>query len=227
MKFAKQLAYNKASEWAEFYVDYDRLKTLMHQIADQDADLRDPDDRTWDDAIWHEVEKVNDHFGHTLETMEKRLEAVEDHWHPGGESPEAHPAKGASHQLPRIYLEQTLLEIMVTAQEITDFSSMNYTAFYKILKKYDKKVGGAKRMPMLQEIGQQPFHQGARIEVLKARVDQLNEKMGTDLEERFQDYHSRGGQQHAMLCFWLGFITMGLINTVVMYYIPATNSKFS
>lgn len=130
------------------------------------------------------------------------------------------------------HLESMLLDVLINLEQLKDFSSMNYTAFYKILKKHDKKAGGEKRMRWLGEIEHQPFYNKERLEAMCSKVEHLNDEFGGHVAEEYQE-HAMGAKMdeshmnYAKLCFWLGFITMGLFNTAILVCMPATNEEFT
>eukprot|EP00929_Paragymnodinium_shiwhaense_P054232 TRINITY_DN27171_c0_g1_i1.p1 TRINITY_DN27171_c0_g1~~TRINITY_DN27171_c0_g1_i1.p1 ORF type:complete len:842 (+),score=161.12 TRINITY_DN27171_c0_g1_i1:102-2627(+) len=245
MKFGKNLDRGRVAEWAKFYVDYNKLKELLEQVPSSEESAEDASKRaqTWDTSLWSEVEKVNHHFSHTASMLEDRVSALEETWYEvvrekasrdggdSGEEDDTGRGGGRNSKMMRRHLEVSLLESMVTLERLVDFSSMNYTAFYKILKKHDKKksnmAGGKKQLPLLKEIENQPFHDRKRMEALSSRMDSLSEELGGDVAERYRERSQKSIKNHAALCFWLGFITMGLLSTGVMLTLHPTNPEYN
>merc|ERR1719265_503658 len=86
----------------------------------------------------------------------------------------------------------------------------------------------------LTKIEKQPFYSSERWEKMNVKIEQLNDDFGGHLGEEYQDAamgrNKRSDDSHAnyaKLCFWLGFITMGLFNTAIMILMPATNEEFT
>eukprot|EP00927_Polykrikos_kofoidii_P010946 TRINITY_DN14621_c0_g2_i1.p1 TRINITY_DN14621_c0_g2~~TRINITY_DN14621_c0_g2_i1.p1 ORF type:complete len:712 (+),score=94.51 TRINITY_DN14621_c0_g2_i1:124-2259(+) len=243
MKFGKNLDRGRVPEWADFYVNYAKLKRFIECHADNDKEVdceakaRLDDD--WEAEIWAEVSKVNGHFEATAHTLEDRVDALECTWrdmrqrrllyHEGDETPNGpQSTRTNKEKAAKRHLEISMVDAMVSLGHITDFSSMNYTAFYKILKKYDKKAKkGARSLPLLAEIEKQPFHDKKRMEALRDRIDALNRDVGGDVAELYREHFERHHGNTASVCFWLGFTTMGLLSTAVLIIMPATSSIYT
>lgn len=219
MKFGKQLVRNRLKEWENEYVDYHSLNRALKELIGKEESEELP--AAWDAELWREVVKVNRHYENTVASLEKRVESLHETWDEvcGLTTPSALQQQR--------YLVASLANILGMLEHVGDYSSLNFTAFFKILKKYDKKGHGAKRMPFLGEIEKQPFRDLRRLEALGTRVEALNELMGGEANSCYHAIERRQVRSNDKLCFWLGFTCMGLINTAVMWAMPETSDIYS
>lgn len=218
MKFGKQLLRSRLQEWENEYVDYQRLNKLLKDVVAKESEELVA---AWDALLWCEVAKVNWHFERIVASLEKRVESLHETWE------EVSGATTTAALQEQRHLVASLANLMGIVQHVFDYSSLNYMAFFKILKKHDKKASGNRRMPLLAHIGQQPFYDQQRLEALSVRVEQLNDLMGGEATARYHSMASRQARSSDKLCFWLGVTCMGLINTGVMWAMPETSDIYS
>lgn len=147
--------------WKEQYVDYAKLKKLLREDAsskDEDRPWTEEDENAFCDEILNvQLEKVADFQASTLKALEERTSQCSD------KIRELAPEEGkvkpdATNEFKDI--EGELDSITNEIKELKKYSSINYTAFLKIVKKHDRKRGNKYKVrPMLQiRLARRPFN---------------------------------------------------------------------
>ncbi|KAH0612212.1 uncharacterized protein H6S33_010264 [Morchella sextelata] len=169
MRFGKTLQSSIYAPWRDYYIDYAKLKRLLHEGDDSDSE-RGPTSRTdesyegrpWtenDESVFVEelinvqLEKVNNFqrmMGDQLKERTAKLEArMEKLSAASGDDKKEEISEDEKQKL----LKQTLDELDAITSDIDElkvFSRVNFTGFLKAAKKHDRRPRGA---PQQQQKG--------------------------------------------------------------------------
>uniref|UniRef100_A0A7N0V0S7 SPX domain-containing protein n=1 Tax=Kalanchoe fedtschenkoi TaxID=63787 RepID=A0A7N0V0S7_KALFE len=167
MKFGKRLKQQVQETlpgWQDKFLSYKELKKLVRLISLAPSMVNGSSDsgRSESEFIFvlnNEIEKFNYFFMEQEEDfiirhteLKERIQMVIDTWGPAGTSPSQPEYDEEMGKIRRdivdFHGEMVLLE---------NYSNINYTGLAKILKKYDKRTGGLLRLPIIQNVLQQPF----------------------------------------------------------------------
>ncbi|KAJ8099454.1 VTC domain-containing protein [Lipomyces tetrasporus] len=151
MLFGVKLANEMYKPWAASYIDYERLKRLLKEDDDQTAPKdrhnaklwTEKDESTFVAALDAELEKVYEFESHKYADLKDKLSAVEGRIPSNGDD-------SASAQADFDAFEKELDRTLAEAQELEKFTRLNYTGFFKIVKKHDRLYSTYSVRPLLQ-----------------------------------------------------------------------------
>ncbi|KND94106.1 Vacuolar transporter chaperone 3 [Tolypocladium ophioglossoides CBS 100239] len=173
MRFGKTLRDAVYEPWKDQYIDYAKLKGLLHEGKADDngvvAWTEDDENRFCDEIFNVQLDKVARFRQERVDALQQRVDAAFDKLKELAPSP---PADGEGGQAaasaaradivaPRLReLEKELDDITTEVKELKKYSNVNYTGFLKIVKKHDRKRGDRYKVrPMMQlSLAQQPFN---------------------------------------------------------------------
>jgi len=128
----------------------------------------------------------------------------------------------------------SLVEVLEDLERLHNFAALNFTAMQKILKKLEIKQSDNPKADWLldckqlhEKLEQQPFHHNSDLTELHVRAEALDANLDGMAEMHYLETHSGHPIHLMLLCYWLGFLTMGLISTVVMISIDASNKYYT
>lgn len=182
MRFGKTLQSSIYAPWRDHYIDYAKLKRLLHEGDDSDSE-RGPTSRTdesYESRTWTEndesafveelinvqLEKVNNFqrmMSDQLKERTAKLEARMERLTAEGKKEEI------SEEEKQKLLKQSLEEldaIMSDIDELKVFSRVNFTGFLKAAKKHDRRPRGA---PQQQQKGKGKGKAGSGVGEYKIR----------------------------------------------------------
>ena len=159
MRFGRKLRNSIYAPWKDQYVDYGKLKILLRDDVEDDRDWTEDDENKFCDEILNvQLEKIAAFQASTFQELEQRATAA-------GEklrdlAPEEGNPKGDITTGRFKEVEEELDAIINETKELKKYSSINYTAFLKIVKKHDRKRGNNYKIrPMLQlSLSKRPFN---------------------------------------------------------------------
>ncbi|KAI7818328.1 VTC domain-containing protein, partial [Gamsiella multidivaricata] len=156
MKFGTQLKAHRASHWRYHYVDYDGLKAQLKSKS-QDREFTKQDEVEFVKQLNTELEKVASFQALKLGEIQRRTEhcehTIEQHQQPSGKSSERLTLSSF------VETESEINRITHDLQDLARFQRLNYTAFFKIVKKHDKHTGFTLRAYFMNlQLNNQPFH---------------------------------------------------------------------
>lgn len=157
MKFAKIYIDDikeKQPGWRDKFLSYKELKRLIRLIHDDGSE-----EAEFICLLNNEIDKFNDFFIEKEEEFIIRYKELEQN------IKRAISLRGTngSHSSETDYMEMmnTLTKYIVDLHGemvlLINYCNINYTGLAKILKKYDRKTGGLRRLPFLQKILEHPF----------------------------------------------------------------------
>ena len=145
MKFAKQLERHSISEWTAFYLDYKSLKKILKSCDVQ---------TTWNTALFREVGRLNAFFlscvalldwriadlvaalrSDEVSNISTRVALLVSSKH-AGTARERERVQRRDRIL--VHCKKAFSRLLNFFYQLGEFSSLNYKACYKILKKYEK-----------------------------------------------------------------------------------------
>mmetsp|Transcript_48412 Transcript_48412/g.105379 ORF Transcript_48412/g.105379 Transcript_48412/m.105379 type:complete len:708 (-) Transcript_48412:532-2655(-) len=222
MKFGKTLERHQIAEWADHYISYKPLNKELKAIAEDPTEQKF---KAWDDKLELELSKVNKFFTQETRRLEEQITATRS----DASEIAIHPP--AEQEVRARSIEKVLAVLLARLDNLADFSSLNWVACYKILKKHDKVLKGLapSKLQDLELYKNAPFHNQTAIESLREDVTAVSEVLGVDPEGNF-DWIIRNKGQTAgswisnLLYYFLGIVTMALVNIVLMLQLPTTNT---
>ncbi|KAK9374059.1 VTC domain-containing protein [Lipomyces chichibuensis] len=154
MLFGVKLANEMYKPWATWYIDYERLKRLLkendnHSGRSTPKDRRNPvlwtekDESNFVAALDAELEKVYEFESHKYADLKDKLAAIEARIPSDIDD-------SASAQIDFDSFEEELDRTLAEAQELEKFTRLNYTGFFKIVKKHDRLYSKYSVRPLLQ-----------------------------------------------------------------------------
>ncbi|KAK9364274.1 VTC domain-containing protein [Lipomyces starkeyi] len=155
MLFGVKLANEMYKPWATWYIDYERLKRLLKEEDDDNTGRSTPKGRRnpvlWTEkdesnfvaALDAELEKVYEFESHKYADLKDKLAATEARIPSDIDD-------SASAQVDFDSFEKELDRTLAEAQELEKFTRLNYTGFFKIVKKHDRLYSKYSVRPLLQ-----------------------------------------------------------------------------
>ncbi|KAK9237129.1 VTC domain-containing protein [Lipomyces kononenkoae] len=157
MLFGVKLANEMYKPWATWYIDYEKLKRLLkeddgsHSGRSTPKDRRNPllwtekDESNFVAALDAELEKVYEFESHKYADLKDKLAAIESRI----PSDTLDEAAYASAIVDLDSFEKELDSTLAEAQELEKFTRLNYTGFFKIVKKHDRLYSKYSVRPLL------------------------------------------------------------------------------
>mmetsp|Transcript_21760 Transcript_21760/g.39995 ORF Transcript_21760/g.39995 Transcript_21760/m.39995 type:complete len:812 (-) Transcript_21760:37-2472(-) len=227
MKFGKQLARHQIQRWSEFYVDYAGLKRSLRRLVDETPEAHSVDGKptkchqTWLREVQVNIDRVNSFFESVASELEERAGAAEE---------ELQDTRHSGAELHVAHLQNLVRSLQSTLADLGNFGAANYTALYKIFKKFDKNTGAQVLPRALEQIHHQPFHDEGkvRLEKLQERLDALAHKLDIDVADSLDGPLSTRNLWHvARFAFSLGVISTALIVLAVLSGMDPQNEEYS
>lgn len=159
MRFGKKLKASIYPPWDGQYVEYEMLKRLLREKEEDDSPWTEDDENKFCDEILNvQLEKVAAFQQSTFKSLEQRANAAAEKLK--DLVPEDGNAKGDITTGRFKEIERELDEIINETKELKKYSSINYTAFLKIVKKHDRKRGSNYKIRpmMLMSLSKRPFN---------------------------------------------------------------------
>lgn len=167
MRFGKTLRLATYAPWKGEYIDYAKLKSLLHEDKFDDDSVpwtEDDENRFCEEIFNVQLEKVARFQQEQVDSLKRRADVVFEklkEFAPAeGSSTKEATARGDADVAKLRALEKELDDITNGVRELKKYSSINYTGFLKIVKKHDRKRGDRYKVrPMMQlSLAQRPFN---------------------------------------------------------------------
>lgn len=164
MRFGKTLRQAVYAPWKDKYIDYSKLKSLLHEDKFDDDSVpwtEDDENRFCEEIFNVQLEKVARFQQERFDALKQRADVAFDKLKelaPAEGDKEA--GRGDGNAANPKALEKELDDITNEVKELKKYSSINYTGFLKIVKKHDRKRGDRYKVrPMMQlSLAQRPFN---------------------------------------------------------------------
>ncbi|KAL9109609.1 MAG: hypothetical protein Q9227_005789 [Pyrenula ochraceoflavens] len=155
MRFGHTLKVSIYPPWKNHYVDYSKLKALLREDEAVDGGkdwTEDDEERFSHELLTVELGKVEAFQLDEYRRLQDRTEACESKLTPLIDAQSE--SQGLENEAARATAAETLAELDGIAKNLTElekFSRLNFTGFYKAVKKHDRRRGQRYRLrPMLQ-----------------------------------------------------------------------------
>lgn len=164
MRFGKTLREAVYPPWKDKYIDYGKLKTLLHEdkFDDDTVPWTEEDENRFCDEIFNvQLEKVARFQQERFDALKQRVDAAFEKLKELSPAEGDKPATRTEEETSELKeLEKELDNITNEVKELKKYSSINYTGFLKIVKKHDRKRGDRYKVrPMMQlSLSQRPFN---------------------------------------------------------------------
>ncbi|EFY93540.1 SPX domain protein [Metarhizium acridum CQMa 102] len=164
MRFGKTLREAVYKPWKDKYIDYGKLKTLLHEDKFNDDTVpwtEDDENRFCDEIFNVQLEKVARFQQERFDALKQRVDAAFEKLKELSPAEGDKPATRTKEETSKLKeLEKELDNITNEVKELKKYSSINYTGFLKIVKKHDRKRGDRYKVrPMMQlSLSQRPFN---------------------------------------------------------------------
>jgi SPX domain protein involved in polyphosphate accumulation len=215
MRFGKTLKASIYPPWKDQYFEYAKLKSLLREDGPEEEGkpwTEEDESRFCEEVLNVQLEKVAAFQEATLKQLEQRATAA-------GEklrdiAIEEGKQKGDITIGRFKEVEKELESITNATKELKKFSSINYTAAIKIVKKHDRKRGNRYKIrPMLQiALSKRPFNSEQAYDPLLNKLSMMYFVIQQNLEENAEQYHvstpdtqvpSQNGEKYtAYKCEW-------------------------
>ncbi|KPM39868.1 hypothetical protein AK830_g6706 [Neonectria ditissima] len=186
MRFGRNFHRWRVPTWAESYIDYARLKTIVDAKSSSLADLKE--------AIRFEVAIVDNFLSAQAHNIEVRIQALNEFWGIKIGSREPHGYLGVF----SVELEDLQTSLLECAQHVTQcyhYSKVNHDALSRILAKaavlYSyEDLSDLNTLPRLASHGQS-YHDGPRLAQLNVTLKLVREAMESEREREAEGVQSR------------------------------------
>jgi SPX domain protein involved in polyphosphate accumulation len=192
MRFGKTLKASIYLPWKDQYFEYAKLKGLLREDGPEDKNVpwtEDDESRFCEEVLNVQLEKVATFQETTLKQLEQRATAA-------GEKIRSLNTKADNEKGDIISrfkeVEKGLESITNETKELKKYSSINYTAAIKIVKKHDRKRGNRYKIrPMLQiALSKRPFNSEQAYAPLLNRLSMMYFIIQQNFEENADPYPS-------------------------------------
>jgi SPX domain protein involved in polyphosphate accumulation len=162
MKFGKTLKESVYTPWADQYIDYDKLKSLLREgqrSEDEDVQWTEDDEKRFCEEMFNvQLEKVT-------QFQETKFASIRDHVNAAFDTlrdlaPKEQQGTTTAEVKDKMRdVLSDLDDITSEIRELKRFTRINYTGFQKIVKKHDRKRGDRYKVrPMMQvTMSNRPF----------------------------------------------------------------------
>ncbi|GAO19048.1 hypothetical protein UVI_02061620 [Ustilaginoidea virens] len=145
MRFGKTLREAVYAPWKDKYIDYSKLKALLHEDKFDDDTVpwtEDDENRFCDEIFNVQLEKVARFQEERVDALKQRVDAAFEELKELAPSEDNKATPRGEAEISKLKtLEKQLDDITNEVKEVKKYSSINYTGFLKIVKKHDRKRG--------------------------------------------------------------------------------------
>ncbi|PFH61541.1 hypothetical protein XA68_17044 [Ophiocordyceps unilateralis] len=249
MRFGKTLREAVYEPWKEEYMDYGKLKALLHEDKAEEEEWTEEDEKRFCDEIFStQLDKVARFQQQRFDELQRRVdkafrtlselvpveqEAVKDDKQPAADRKGDGDSDGQAATASRLReLEAELDDITNEVRELKKYSSINYTGFLKMVKKHDRKRGDRYRVrPMMQlALAQRPFNSEQGYSPLLNKLSIMYFAIRQQLEggggsQAPPDLESPGetlhGERYTAHKFWIHGDNLVEVKTLILRRLPA------
>ncbi|KAG6066288.1 hypothetical protein E4U33_005622 [Claviceps sp. LM78 group G4] len=235
MRFGKTLRQATYAPWKGEYIDYAKLKSLLHEDKFDDDSVpwtEDDENRFCEEIFNVQLEKVARFQQEQVDSLKRRADVVfeklKDFAPAEGSSTKEATARGDADVANLRALEKELDDITNGVRELKKYSSINYTGFLKIVKKHDRKRGDRYKVrPMMQlSLAQRPFNseQGYSPLLNKLSIMYFAIRQQLELEAAPLDLDNEGetqnGERYTAHKFWVHLDNLLEVKTLILRRLP-------
>ncbi|KAK2589861.1 Phosphate metabolism transcription protein [Conoideocrella luteorostrata] len=235
MRFGRTLRAAVYAPWKDKYIDYSKLKSLLHEDKFDDDSVpwtEDDENRFCDEIFNVQLEKVARFQRERVDALKQQADAAFD------KLKELAAAEASSQEATRSdadvsklkELEKELDDITNEVKELKKYSSINYTGFLKIVKKHDRKRGDRYKVrPIMQlSLAQRPFNseQGYspllnKLSIMYFAIRQQLEGEAAPLDLDNQGETHNNGERYTAHKFWVHPDNLLEVKTLILRRLPS------
>ncbi|OAA41400.1 SPX domain-containing protein [Metarhizium rileyi] len=236
MRFGKTLREAVYAPWKDQYIDYNKLKALLHddKFDDDSVPWTEDDENRFCDEIFNvQLEKVAHFQQDRVDTLKKLVDAAFEKLKELSPTEGDKSAARTEEETTKLKgLEKELDDITNEVKELKKYSSINYTGFLKIVKKHDRKRGDRYKVrPMMQlSLSQRPFNSEKgyspllnKLSIMYFAIRQQLE--GASTEQTVLDLDTEGethnGERYTAQKFWVHPENLLEVKTLILRRLPA------
>lgn len=230
MHFSRTLKTAVYEPWKSNYIDYAKLKQLLHEDRAEDdghAWTEDDESKFVEELVNAQLEKVNAFQEKTYESLQECISNCEEKLE---ESRSADNSENQQEPLGKDELSQILKELDSISKEINElekYSRINFTGFLKAAKKHDRRRGtNYKVRPLLQvRLAALPFNSedySPLLYRLSAMYSHVRQRIDGD-SERPQSLKSEtrnGSGRYVSHKFWVHHENLLEVKTYILRRLP-------
>ncbi|KAG5935859.1 hypothetical protein E4U60_002900 [Claviceps pazoutovae] len=235
MRFGKTLRQATYAPWKGEYIDYAKLKSLLHEDKFDDDSVpwtEDDENRFCEEIFNVQLEKVARFQQEQVDSLKRRadvvFETLKEFAPAEASSTKEATARGDADVAKLRALEKELDDITNGVRELKKYSSINYTGFLKIVKKHDRKRGDRYKVrPMMQlSLAQRPFNseQGYSPLLNKLSIMYFAIRQQLEIEAAPLDLDNEGetqnGERYTAHKFWVHLDNLLEVKTLILRRLP-------
>ncbi|KAK3489540.1 vacuolar transporter chaperone 4 [Neurospora hispaniola] len=159
MKFGEQLRSSIIREYQWYYIDYDGLKADLKHPSGPNGEWTEEDEKRFVSKLEAELDKVHTkqqvkamEISRRIAVSEREVKDVVNRLQERGLNEEG-PTEEEF-----MLLEEDLSDIIAEVHDLAKFVQVNYTGFYKIIKKHDKMTGWRLKPVFDARLKAKPFY---------------------------------------------------------------------
>ncbi|CAA22867.1 vacuolar transporter chaperone (VTC) complex subunit Vtc4 [Schizosaccharomyces pombe] len=191
MKFGQLLKETLMYEYKYSYVNYDKLKKEIKRRNDQGG-WSEEDESDFVELLEKELDKVYSFQKNKSAEVMERIRFCEEQT---DEVVRRLDSDNPPNENDFAILETELTDIMATVHDLAKFSELNYTAFYKIIKKHDKHTGWILKPVFAARLNAKPFFK-EQYDLLVVKLSKLYDFVRTRGSPIKGDSAAGGTQQN-------------------------------
>ena len=235
MRFGKTLRLSVYPPWKDQYIDYAKLKSLLHENKTDDDDqpwTEDDENRFCDEIFNTQLEKVAQFQEEEVQKLRGRVDAAFDRIKDLTPTTDGKPKSDITVQRLK-ELESELEQITNEVRELKKYSNLNYTGFLKIVKKHDRKRGQKYKIRAIMQVSlaKRPFNSEQAYSPLLNKLSLLyfaiRQNLGDDppAEVLPPDLDStpetHNGERYTAEKYWVHPDNLLEVKTYIMRRLPA------
>ncbi|EPY50644.1 vacuolar transporter chaperone complex subunit [Schizosaccharomyces cryophilus OY26] len=191
MKFGQLLKETLVREYQYSYVNYDKLKKEIKK-RNEDGGWSEEDESDFVELLEKELDKVYSfQKAKSAETLE-RIRLCEEQ---ASDAISRLNSDSPPNDTDFVTLETELTDIMETVHDLAKFCELNYTAFYKIIKKHDKHTSWSLKPVFAVRMNARPFYK-EQYDLLIVKLSRLYDLIRTRGSPIRGDNAAGGTQQN-------------------------------
>ncbi|KAG5966297.1 hypothetical protein E4U57_002886 [Claviceps arundinis] len=235
MRFGKTLRLATYAPWKGEYIDYAKLKSLLHEDKFDDDSVpwtEDDENRFCEEIFNVQLEKVARFQQEQVDSLKRRADVVFEklkEFAPAeGSSTKEATARGDADVAKLRALEKELDDITNGVRELKKYSSINYTGFLKIVKKHDRKRGDRYKVrPMMQlSLAQRPFNSEQGYSPLLNKLSIMYFAIRQQLEigaaplDLDNEGETQNGERYTAHKYWVHLDNLLEVKTLILRRLP-------
>ncbi|KAJ3217478.1 vacuolar transporter chaperone [Clydaea vesicula] len=215
MKFGEQIKAAAYQEWRYYYLDYDAAKKLLKEGRRPDGKFNDDDEANFVQKLEAELEKVAAFRKIKGDELTRRLQHVESL---------VKKILGSTHEEDPLRfqaVEDEIIRITVEVNELSKFIRVNYTGFFKILKKHDKHMDYILKPMFNTRLESHPFYKDS-FDPIIIRLSKVYDIVRSGGEREKVSSSGAGSQNFVRRTtkYWVHPDNVTEVKCIILKYLP-------